>query len=57
MKNRLTTSSIASTTHAYPTYNDGLWSVAVDDVRHRLGSGLVLTATRVLRRLRKARLR
>ncbi|TFD73123.1 dihydrolipoyl dehydrogenase family protein [Cryobacterium gelidum] len=57
LKNRLTTSSIASTTHAYPTYNDGLWSVAVADVRHRLGSGLVLTATRILRRLRKARLR
>ena len=56
VKNRLTTSSIASTTHAYPTYNDGLWNVAVADVRHRLGSGLAVTATRVLRRLRKARL-
>jgi pyruvate/2-oxoglutarate dehydrogenase complex dihydrolipoamide dehydrogenase (E3) component len=57
VKNRLTTSDIAGTTHAYPTYNDGLWNVAVADVRHRLGSGLVLAATRTLRRLRSARLR
>ncbi|MBG6214815.1 MAG: FAD-dependent oxidoreductase [Cryobacterium sp.] len=57
VKNRLTTSDIAGTTHAYPTYNDGLWNVALADVRHRLGSGLVLTATRALRRLRSARLR
>jgi len=57
VKNRLTTSDIAGTTHAYPTYNDGLWNVAVTDVRHRLGSGLVLAATRTLRRLRSARLR
>jgi pyruvate/2-oxoglutarate dehydrogenase complex dihydrolipoamide dehydrogenase (E3) component len=56
VKNRLTTSDIASTTHAYPTYNDGLWSVAVADVRHRLGSGLASTASRALRRLRIARL-
>ncbi len=56
VKNRLTTSAIAGTTHAYPTYNDGLWNVAVADVRHRLGSVLVLAATRTLRRLRSARL-
>jgi pyruvate/2-oxoglutarate dehydrogenase complex dihydrolipoamide dehydrogenase (E3) component len=57
VKNRLTTSNIAGTTHAYPTYNDGLWNVAVADVRHRLSSGLFLVATRTLRRLRSARLR
>ncbi|MCY7289193.1 MAG: FAD-dependent oxidoreductase [Cryobacterium sp.] len=57
VKNRLTTSAIAGTTHAYPTYNDGLWNVAVADVRHRLNSGLVLAATHTLRRLRSARLR
>lgn len=59
VKNRLTTSDIAGTTHAYPTYNDGLWNVAVAvaDVRHRLNSGLALTATRTLRRLRSAHLR
>jgi pyruvate/2-oxoglutarate dehydrogenase complex dihydrolipoamide dehydrogenase (E3) component len=56
LKNRLTTSDIAGTTHAYPTYNDGLWNVAVAHVRHRLSSGLVLAATRTLRRLRSARL-
>ncbi|TFD57721.1 oxidoreductase [Cryobacterium suzukii] len=56
VRKRLTTSDIASTTHAYPTYNDGLWSVAVADVRHRLGSGLAGAVTRALRRLRIARL-
>ena len=57
VKNRLTTSDIAGTTHAYPTYNDGLWILAVDDLRHRLGSGALSTVTRSLRRLRSARLR
>jgi pyruvate/2-oxoglutarate dehydrogenase complex dihydrolipoamide dehydrogenase (E3) component len=57
VKNRLTTSNIAGTTHAYPTYNDGLWNVAVADVRHRLGSRPIRLAMRVLRRIRNARLR
>lgn len=57
VKNRLTTSDIAGTTHAYPTYNDGLWNAAVDDVGARLGAGALGTAIRVLRRLRTARLR
>ena len=57
VRNRLTTSDIAGTTHAYPTYNDGLWNLAVDDLRHRLGSGAPAAATRSLRRLRNARLR
>jgi len=57
VKNGLTTSDIAGTTHAYPTYNDGLWNVAVADVRVRLGSGLIRGAVVALRRLRSARLR
>ena len=57
VKNRLTTSQIAGTTHAYPTYNDGLWNVAVADVRHRLDSGPIQIAMRALRQLRNARLR
>ena len=57
VKNGLTTSDIAGTTHAYPTYNDGLWNVAVADVRKRLGSGLIRRAVVALRRLRSARLR
>ncbi|TDW28728.1 dihydrolipoyl dehydrogenase family protein [Cryobacterium psychrophilum] len=56
VKNRLSTSDIAGTTHAYPTYNDGLWNVALADVRDRLGSGLMLRVTRTLRQLRNARL-
>ncbi|MFO7690876.1 MAG: FAD-dependent oxidoreductase [Cryobacterium sp.] len=57
VKNRLSTSAIAGTTHAYPTYSDGLWNVAVADVHHRLQSGTLLAATRTLRHLRTTRLR
>ena len=52
---RLTTSTLAGTTHAYPTYNDPLWNTAVADVRHRLGRGVVARAIRVLRRIRRRR--
>lgn len=34
----MTTSDIAGTTHAYPTYSDGVWNAAVADVRERLAS-------------------
>ena len=57
VKNRLTTSAIAGTTHAYPTYSDGLWNVAVADVHRRLQSGALATVTRTLRWLRTARMR
>ncbi|MGE3192010.1 MAG: NAD(P)/FAD-dependent oxidoreductase [Microbacteriaceae bacterium] len=48
----LSTSSVASAMHPYPTYNDPLWNAAIQDVRHRLGRGLVAGAIRLLRRLR-----
>ena len=57
VKNRLTTSAIAGTTHAYPTYNDGVWNAAVADVHRRLQSGALAAVTRTLRRLRAARMR
>lgn len=28
--------TIASATHPYPTYNDGVWNAAIADKRHRL---------------------
>lgn len=49
---KLTTSSLASTIHPYPTYNDPLWNAAVVDVRYRLSRGLIATAISLLRRLR-----
>ncbi len=49
---KLTTSSLASTIHPYPTYNDPLWNAAVVDVRYRLGRGMIARAIGLLRRLR-----
>lgn len=49
---KLTTSSLASTIHPYPTYNDPLWNAAVVDVRYRLGRGAIAQTIRLLRRLR-----
>ncbi len=42
----LTTSDLAGTTHAYPTYNDALVDAAVGDVRARLSTPLVSGALR-----------
>ena len=50
----LTVRDVAGTTHAYPTYNDGVWKPAVEQVRDRLGRppiGPVLHAAAGLRRL------
>ncbi len=44
----MTTSDIAGTTHAYPTYSDGVWNAAVADVRERLASPLTGRATAAL---------
>ena len=49
---RLSTGSVASTIHPYPTYNDPLWNAAVIDVRYRLGRGVVAAAIQLLARLR-----
>jgi pyruvate/2-oxoglutarate dehydrogenase complex dihydrolipoamide dehydrogenase (E3) component len=49
----LRTADVAATTHPYPTYADGPWNAAIDDVRSRLGRARPLTAAVVrLRRLR-----
>jgi len=53
----LTTSDIAGTTHAYPTFSDAVWNAAVADVRARLNQGATKVATKALRRLRRFRLR
>ncbi|MBC7725171.1 MAG: FAD-dependent oxidoreductase [Burkholderiaceae bacterium] len=57
VRNGITTSAIASTTHAYPTFNDAFWNAAVADVRERVGRGAIGAGIGLLRRLRSARLR
>ena len=49
----LTTSDVAGTTHAYPTYADGVWNAAVADVRANLESSLMRRATSLLVRVRR----
>ncbi len=49
----LTTSDVAGTTHAYPTYADGVWNAAVADVRENLAAPLMRRATSLLVRVRR----
>ncbi|UTT61879.1 dihydrolipoyl dehydrogenase family protein [Microcella humidisoli] len=49
----ITTSAIASTTHPYPTYSDAFWNAAIADVRVRLERGAVARAIRMLARWRR----
>lgn len=53
----LRTRDLASTTHAYPTYNDGLWNAAIADVRSRLTAPTATRATKALAALRRRRVR
>ena len=50
----LSTSDLAGTTHAYPTYADGAWNAAIDDVRGRLRSPGVRHALRAAAGVRRA---
>jgi len=54
---KLTTSALGSTTHAYPTYSDALWNAAIADVRARLERPGMRRAIGLLRRLRALTLR
>jgi pyruvate/2-oxoglutarate dehydrogenase complex dihydrolipoamide dehydrogenase (E3) component len=49
----LTTRDLAGTTHAYPTYNDGVWNSAVADVRGRLSAPVTARVLRGVVRLRR----
>lgn len=51
----LRTRDIASTIHPYPTYGDGLWNLAIADVRDQLSSSRMKFALNSLRRLSKFR--
>ncbi|PPK98148.1 pyruvate/2-oxoglutarate dehydrogenase complex dihydrolipoamide dehydrogenase (E3) component [Kineococcus xinjiangensis] len=49
----LRTRDVAGTTHAYPTYGDGVWSAAIADVRRSLASPAVAGVVGGLVRLRR----
>ncbi len=42
-----------SPTHAYPTYNDGVWNASIEDVRSRLRTPTAVRALRVLSTTRR----
>ena len=51
----LRTRDLASAIHAYPTYADGPWNAAIDDVRRRLQQPMTARATNLLLRLQRWR--
>ena len=53
VKQKISTSAIASTTHPYPTYSDALWNAAIADVRVRLDRGAIASMIRMLARWRR----
>ncbi len=53
VRKNLSTSDLAGTIHPYPTYGDGPWNAAIEDVRGRLAARPVRLLTGVLRRLRR----
>ncbi len=56
VKARMSTSVLAGTTHAYPTFSDSLWNAAIADVQYRLQRGVVGFTIRMLARVRRATL-
>lgn len=46
---------LASTIHPYPTYGDGLWNIAIADVRNQLAAPKIKFALNLLRKLAKFR--
>jgi len=48
VRHSMPTRDVAATTHAYPTYNDGVWKATIDDVRAQLGSAVVGRGARLL---------
>ncbi|SDY05012.1 Pyruvate/2-oxoglutarate dehydrogenase complex, dihydrolipoamide dehydrogenase (E3) component [Modestobacter sp. DSM 44400] len=47
-------SALAGTTHAYPTYNDGVWNTAVERVQGRLAAPAARLLTGTVVRVRRA---
>ncbi|MGA7689049.1 MAG: FAD-dependent oxidoreductase [Jiangellales bacterium] len=57
IRTRTTTTGLAATVHAYPTYADGPWKAAVDEVRRRLAQPTVQRALATTLAARRARWR
>ena len=55
VRKRMTTTDLAGTTHAYPTYGNAAWDAAVDDVRSRLAGPVVRRVLEAVVRLRAQR--
>ncbi|MDP9428231.1 MAG: FAD-dependent oxidoreductase [Actinomycetota bacterium] len=55
VRKRLTTTDLAGTTHAYPTYSGAAWDAAVDDVRSRLAGPVTRRVLRAVVRFRAQR--
>lgn len=55
IQNGLRAPAIASTTHPYPTFNDGLWNSAIQDVQRQLRRPLVRAGIGLLLRLQRLR--
>jgi pyruvate/2-oxoglutarate dehydrogenase complex dihydrolipoamide dehydrogenase (E3) component len=53
VRHGMRTRDIAGTTHAYPTYNDGLWNAGIADVRARLQAPVAERAIRTLAAARR----
>lgn len=51
----LTVRDLAGVLHAYPTYSDAGWNAAVRDAQGALRAGIVASAIRLLRRVRRRR--
>ncbi len=48
VRHGMRTRDLAGTTHAYPTYNDGIWNASVDDIQARLRRPAVARSISVL---------
>jgi pyruvate/2-oxoglutarate dehydrogenase complex dihydrolipoamide dehydrogenase (E3) component len=55
IQNGLRARDIASTTHPYPTFNDGVWNAAIQDVQRQLRTPLVRAGIGRLLKLRRLR--
>lgn len=53
----MNTRDLAGTIHPYPTYSDGAWNAAIEDVKLQLERPATRRAMNVLVRIRRARLR
>lgn len=54
IRRRTPLTALAATVHAYPTYADGPWNAAVDDVRRRLAAPAVQAAGRAVVAVRRS---